>query len=140
MINIIQLAFIAMRDPSILWADTDRLDKEIAVARYEELTEDGEFSEADRDQFFNYSKETTTAGARHFLQKMKGETAETFNGVADFASTYTDLNVLYKKAVAASNAKKKNINELNVELKESDEKLESLNKSMAKELEEKYRP
>lgn len=140
MINIVQLAFIAMRDPSILWTDTDRLDKEIAVARYEELAEDGEFSNADKDKFFNYSKETTTAGVRHFLQKMKGETAETFNSVADFASTYTDLNILYKKAVAASNAKKKNANDLNIELKKADERTEIMNRSVRKRLKEKYRP
>lgn len=143
MTNILQLAIAAnpvTGDPSILWDDTDTLDKKIAIARYEELTKDGEFSDADKDKFFNYTTETSSAAVRHFLQKMKGETAEQFNEVADFASTYSDLNVLYKKAVSAFSEQKKNTNKINAELETANAEIEAMNQSIERESKEEDLP
>lgn len=137
MINIVQLAFIAMKDPSILWADTDRMDKEIAVARYEEFMEDGEFSEEDKDKFFNHTETSIGAGARHFLQKMKGETQETFNQIAGLATTYTDLNILYKKGKASVSAIQKNMMTTNQKLNESSSRMSAYEQSRANEIQEK---
>ena len=136
LINIFQLAAIAMKDPSILWADTDRMDKEIAIARYNELIEDGEFSEEDKDKFLNKTDTSYTAGIRHFLQKMKGETQEQFNQVADLATTYTDLNIMYKKAIAANTAVKQNKQMTTEKLKEAAERMNVYSESIAKEIEE----
>ena len=104
MINIVQLAMLAIKDPSILWADTDRMDKEIAVARYDEMMANGTFNTQD----FLGHRDNLTAGARHFLQKLKNESADTFSQIVDFASTYTDLNALYQSSIASQNAQKEN--------------------------------
>lgn len=136
LINMFQLAVIAMKDPTILWADTDRMDKEIAVARYKELTEDGDFSTSDRDKFFNYTDTNYTASVRHFLQKMKNETNDQFDQVANMATTYTDLNLMYKNTVEANGVKKKNQNLSQQKVKESSEKMINLNESIEKNLEE----
>ena len=137
MINIVQLAAIAMKDPTILWADTDRMDKEIATARYSEFMEDGEFSEEDKDKFLNYTDTSYSAGARHFLQKMKGETQETFNQVAGLATTYTDLNILYKKATASNSAIKQNKMFTDQKLREASSRMNVYKQSIATEIQEK---
>jgi len=136
LINLFQLAVIAVRDPSILWADTDRMDKEIAVARYKELTEDGEFSAEDQDRFLNNTQTNYSASVRHFLQKMKNETSDQFDQVADMATTYTDLNILYKNAVAANGIKKKNQSITQEQIKESEEEMINLEKSIERAMEE----
>lgn len=136
LINLFQLAVISIKDPSILWADTDRMDKEIAVARYKELTEDGDFSKEDRDKFFNRTETNYSASVRYYLQKMKNETSDQFDQVADMATTYTDLNILYKNAVAANGIKKKNQSITQEKIKEAEEQMIELSKSIARNLEE----
>ncbi len=137
MINIVQLAFIAIKDPSILWADTDRMDKEIAIARYQELAEDEDgFTAADKDKFLYYTDTNFSAGARHFLQKMKGENKEIFNQIANFASSYTDLSTLYKNAIATKNAKSKNENVSLSEAQGVAADLTAMNNGISKNLKE----
>lgn len=135
LINIFQIAAIAMQDPSILWADTDRMDKEIAIARYNDLTDNGK-KKLDKDKFLNQTETSYTAGMRHFLQKMKGETQEQFNQVADLATTYTDLNIMYKKAIASNTAVKQNKQITTSKLKEAAERMNVYSESIAKEIQE----
>jgi len=112
------------------------MDKEIAVARYKELTEDGEFSAEDQDRFLNNTQTNYSASVRHFLQKMKNETSDQFDQVADMATTYTDLNILYKNAVAANGIKKKNQSITQEQIKESEEEMINLEKSIERAMEE----
>lgn len=137
LINMIQLAMIAMKDPSILWADTERMDKEIAVARYKELAEDEDgFTAADKDKFLYHTDTSYTAGARHFLQKMKGENKETFNQIVNFASTYTDLGGLYKNAISAKNEKEKNKKVSKTKAQKLANDMKALSKNMKKRAKE----
>lgn len=137
LINMIQLAMIATKDPSILWADTDRMDKEIAVARFKELAEDEDgFTEADKDKFLFHTETNFSAGARHFLQKMKGETRESFNQVTDYATTYSDLTTLYKNTFAAKAEKEQNQKMSKEKLQEISERKNVYRENIAKCMQE----
>ena len=67
---------------------------------------------------------------------MKNETNDQFDQVANMATTYTDLNLMYKNTVEANGVKKKNQNLSQQKVKESSEKMINLNESIEKNLEE----
>lgn len=146
MINLVQLAFIGWKDPSIFWADTDRLDKEIAIARYDELAADGNFSAEDRNKFIYMENEgplaylngskNLAAGARHFLQKMAGENRETLNQIGTVVSNWTDWSTAYRNHIASKQAKSKNTNKTLAEAQAVSADMTAMNNGIAKNLKE----
>lgn len=100
-INLLKLGIIAIKDPSILWADTDRMDKEIAIARYESLMDaNGELSGESLEKFMGYSEESKTSGARHLIQKLAGPSRQTVNNISDWVMSAVNMKDSHKESIA----------------------------------------
>jgi hypothetical protein len=141
--NMVFLAGIALKDPSILWADTDRMDKEINIARYKELisnekyrTKSGKLNAAGRKAFYNYDDANYTSSVRHFLQKMKTENSNMFGQIADKATKWSDLTYWINLDSEAESEQSENEATSESIINEVSNDMQVLNKSIEKGVEE----